>query len=106
MGDPWNVGSHRTRHPASGVGSRIILGVGVLRGRCKTVLNKPPVCGLAVASTNKSLAQMNKFPDRIRATVTQSGKDRTDHQSRSADLPRPAMAGAFPSKGKDVSHIC
>src|SRR5262249_21255016 len=29
----------------------------------------------------------------------QSGKGRTDHQSRSANLPRPAMAGAFFGQG-------
>jgi hypothetical protein len=59
-------------------------------------------CHQALASTNKSLAQMNKSIDHRRRydegfgpVSARAGKSRIVPSIRSANLPRPLMAGAF-----------
>src|SRR5262249_13266165 len=82
------MGKHRIRHSGGGIYSWSIPGVGVLRVRCQTALNKPPATSLraCMASTSKFLAQMNKSTARRRRHL---------RSVRPCVLPRPSMAGAF-----------
>src|SRR5262249_8198265 len=67
--------------------------------------------GPAMASTNKSLAQLSKSLDGGTATkkgsalCLQSGKGRTYPQSALLNLPRPLMVGAFSVHGSDEQIV-